>query len=56
MRQRPWQEDDVKRILIDPFSSFLVAPALVEVHELAVSTEEWLNMFLDILRRHSQRY
>ena len=43
MRQRPWQEDDLKRIFINPFSSLLVASALVEEHELLVSTEEWIN-------------
>ncbi len=43
MRQRPWQEDDLKRIFINPFSSFLVAPALVEEHELLVNTNEWIS-------------
>jgi hypothetical protein len=43
MRQRPWREDDLKRMLINPFSSFLVASALVEEHELLVSTNEWIS-------------
>src|SRR5258708_7642343 len=43
MRQRPWQENDLKRIFVNPFSSLLVASALVEEHELLVSADEWIN-------------
>lgn len=43
MRQRPWQEDDLKRIFINPFSSFLVASPLIEEHESQMSTDEWIK-------------
>ncbi len=52
MRQRPWKEDDIKRIIVNPFSSFLVASELTKEHELTMSTDEWIKINTSLIESY----
>lgn len=49
MRQS-WQEEDIERILINPFSSITISSALTIEHEPPVSTDEWIQTNTDLIK------
>lgn len=45
-----WTEKDVEMMLINPFSSVTVAPALTEEHEPPLSTDTWIEMNAGLIK------
>lgn len=42
--RRPWTEEDIERILVDPFSSLVIASRLTEEHEPSMTTDKWVQV------------
>ena len=41
---RSWTEEDIERILVDPFSSLTIASELIKEHDPSITTDTWIQV------------
>ncbi len=42
--RHPWAEEDIERILVEPFSSLTVMSELTKEHDPSMTTDEWIQV------------